>query len=639
MQGLHGEAPLVRRDGRPASAPPTDGTERASARAAVKEACYRAAGVVASEMDKCSAAAGACYQACGSAGTTADACLKERCRAVTKECLAGTGDSAEALAACEKRIGACVSECVKGIVSPLGGADCARCVRGLVEDRCMAGDAGSFSQESIDAVGGRIPRCRQAGNDCRIRCAGGQVGEASFRMLMPEPCRLKGLTDTTACRTYMESLFAGREGPEAAFAPLDFGKAFDPASFFPPPCVEAGVTEPEACAGLMKSSVAPRLPKECQEAGLDDPEDCRELFAGLAILPECREKGAKTQEECKATIVARNRPPDCVEAKAFDEESCRKLVQDAHLPKACREAGAKDERACGKVIFDKYGRPDACAGFDDFACRRLIESGKIKDGFLEKVEAGELPEKCAAQGARTFKDCDRLTRERTMPAECREAGVEEPEECRKLMEAKFFPKECVAAGVTDPEGCKAYLQAKYLPPECKAQGLGTCEECESYLRKKHLEPICEAQGLDDPAACEEFAYARLEEAVRCRGLDEAECALAVKGRHLGGILDAKDRLERIDERIREARGEGRTIDLGAPGEGSEGLRDILPCEARGRRRLAVLDSAAQVAVTEEDEIESAASAVLAYDADGDGITDDIEERHGLDRRQTPPPDA
>lgn len=647
--------------------PPTtsEPTDCASKCAAAKEACYAAAGGVASEMDQCSVAAGACYQACSSAGSAADVCLRERCWPVVKSCLAGTGDSPEALAACEKVIGQCASQCVKGTVTSLTASECVTYTCSLVEGRCMAGDAGSFSQESIAAAGGRIPRCQQAGNDCRVRCGGGQVGEVSFQTMMPEPCRRKGLTSPDACRKFMESLFAGGESPEAVFSPQDFEKTFDPASFFPPACLEAGVTEPEACAELMKSSFTLQLPKECQEAKMTEPEDCQALFVQRGLLPECREAGARTQEECKAIIVARNLPADCVEAKAFDEESCRKLVQDAYLPKACREAGAKDERACEKVIFDKYGRPDECAGLDDLGCRRLIEAGKVESDILEKIEANELPDRCVAAGAGTFEECDGLTRERTMPAECREAGVfspegcekhlfekykkqgeeqfraampaecreagvEEPEDCRKLMEAKFFPKECVEAGVTDSEGCKTYLQAKYLPPECKAQGLSTREECEAYLRKKHLEPICEAQGLDDRAACEEFAYARLGEAVRCRGLDEAECALAVKGRHLGGILDAKDRLERIDERIKEARGEGRTIDLGAPGEGPEGLRDILPFEARGRRRLAVIDSQAQVAVTEGDEIESASPVVLAYDADGDGITDDIEERHGLD---------
>lgn len=450
------------------------------------------------------------------------------------------------------------------------------------------------------------------------------------------------------------------------------------AALLPKPCIDQSITDPEACKELMirkfprKDALAADLPqflpKECFDAGITDPVACQARIKDRSVSPRCKEKGASTPELCAALVVADNLPAECKAKGVFYESDCRALIGEALIPQRCKDAGIADPEACGAMLLEKSGRPKECADLSAANCWAMVDAGKVdpdEAARLKEATRGDLTDACKELGAKDFSDCERMVRARYVPEECRKAGIfssdacdrhlfekyriadaavlgtaedcgdaaKDPEACRQKLEQRYFPRECAERGITDPAACKDALAARVIPDECRTAGMTSKDGCESLLRKKYLTQACAAQGITDAEACEEFAYGHMAGGIVCQGLDPEQCASAAKGRHLGDIMAVRKAGDELGKMIDEAAGPSGEIDLEALAARADDIgkrvMGVMPI-AGGRGRMRTVRAMRDVAVKDDDEVDAAAPAILAFDTDGDGVPDDIESRLGTD---------
>ncbi len=157
--------------------------------------------------------------------------------------------------------------------------------------------------------------------------------------------------------------------------------------------------------------------------------------------------------------------------------------------------------------------------------------------------------------------------------------------------ASALNAECAAAGIL-PERCASWLEAKYADDACTRAGITTKEACEKYLSDKAggVFPGCE--GLT-PEACD-----------------------AVKARATFGYLPAEDK-KKVDEIITTKK----------VGDAFAELGDAAPLLVAVR-----VEKKDEVKwwPSSKEEGQETAPGVIVFDADKDGLPDDVEKRLGTD---------
>jgi hypothetical protein len=460
--------------------------------------------------------------------------------------------------------------------------------------------------------------------------------------------------------------------------------------FMPPECIEAGITDMKDCKVMMFTL---NMPPECQKAGVSTPEECEKYMEQKYMPSECKRQGFTNMKECEQYLMKKHLPPECKQAGIDDMKECEKYLTNMYAPKICRDKGATNKAECERLVFQEYGRPDECKGLIDAECRRLIEEGKIQASDLMEKLNSDLPPKCIELGAKTFQECDRLAMEKNippeckeagaftrracekvmmekfgpgpdmMPRECQEAGITDPRECKKLMHARYFPQECKEAGIVDDEECKKFIARKHLPLECIEKGITAKEECEEVLREEVMAPECKEQGIFDEAACKQYMMEKYAKKVKCEGISDDECRIAISKRHLGQIVKKQKEFKEIKEGLDSVI--GKHLDLGheflglpaiqppagplaeeevpvSPPEGetqppatvvsrqAEKLKEILPVVLTAGISLLVVPTNEEAIISEDESIIQTLPAAVMFDDDADGIPNDIEERIGTD---------
>jgi len=460
-------------------------------------------------------------------------------------------------------------------------------------DRCT--DSATLEEHYCDAGkhNSEIKNCGDKYNCLEGRCVAAAVASpvaapeepkvvetaplVTTTVTLPEYCRLKGITTYEACKAAMIALSSNETEANTGTGTY---------------------VKPESEATTKSDEQTVYWPKVCIEKSITNPTECAKYVQSLAannstspILPdECVQNGLKTFEECKAYFIAKSILPQCREMGAKTEAECKALLAAQSMPELCREKGMLDDASCSKLIGARAA---------------------------EVV----VPEECRSAGYYTIEGCKQFLFTRVTP--------ETP-----TTQMPALPESCVKSGITDHEACAKYLAYSHLPFECLSQGLESTIACEEYLRGKHMAPACASQGIVDEVACREFVYGRMATHVTCGALTADQCAQSVKDRHLGRMMDANDKINEINERVKASVGDnGGWIDLDKlkeeGGDKHARMAEVLPFKSEDRRLLA-FKSQAQFSIGEDDTLSSAAGIIIAFDTDGDGLPDDMEKRHGLD---------
>ncbi len=456
----------------------------------------------------------------------------------------------------------------------------------------------------------------------------------------------EGLLDTKPASRIKE--FFNIEPKDEHF---DMGPEIDFENFMPYECQEAGITDPKECDRMMFSM---HMPPECQEAGVTSPEKCEQVMIQIYMPTACKEARVATKEECERIMMEKHMPSDCKEAGITDMNECETHMMKTYSPKVCQEAGAFTDADCEKIVFAAHGRPQECEGLLDAECRELVISGQVQDlEFMNKLN-NDLPPKCVELGAKTFEECDRLSMEKNIPTECKEAGaftrqacekvmmekytpspeflphdcqeagVTDPDECGRLMDAKYLPQECKDVGIDNHQECEIFLSQKYLPFECKEAGATTKEACEGLMKMKYMTPECKESGITDEYACERIMMNKYAKNIECEGISEDECQIAVSKRHLGMVVQKQKVFEGVRQELTPLIGKHIDIDSGQ----TEEIEKVLPLVPTDEVGLLIIPIEEEVVITEEENLIQTLPAAIMFDADQDGLPDDIEKNLG-----------
>lgn len=192
------------------------------------------------------------------------------------------------------------------------------------------------------------------------------------------------------------------------------------------------------------------------------------------------------------------------------------------------------------------------------------------------------------------------------------------QEIKNIISAQTISKECQEASLTSMSVCETFMREKYVPTECAKQGIATKEDCQKFMNQE---------------------YGRSKE---CENLDDASCAKLEREIILSDFIERKTLIKATQEikdivgkniEIKNINNEKQEIIIkSAPGQSIDNTRDfdaiknILPL-AKSNESMGLM-----VLGTKEikDDPTPTISAVLLLDNDGDGLTDEMENRFGTD---------
>lgn len=347
--------------------------------------------------------------------------------------------------------------------------------------------------------------------------------------------------------------------------------------YMPAPCREKNVTSIEACEKLM---IELHMPAECREANIGSEEGCKTYLESVNLPAPCREAGILTAHECERFLFEQHAPPECVAAGVTDERACEDYIFNQNAPDDCVEANVTNHDACRTYMFEKYGNAESIP-----------------------------PEK--------------------YPKECVEADVKTIDECEAVMQEKYAPKECRDHGITSGNMCAIYLNEKYMPKECKDANAMSRAECDRVMFEQYAPKECVEAGIHDVAECKEFMIEKYKPRVVCESGRANECDASLRERHIGTIVATQNRFEKV-------RVETKKLTEGSMGvaELERKLGDakvVIPLTGTTAKvRLAKAEES--IILERDDHLIQTAPAVLMIDSDGDGLTDDFENRLGTDPR-------
>ncbi len=369
-------------------------------------------------------------------------------------------------------------------------------------------------------------------------------------------------------------------------------------------CTTAGA-QTRACA----------LPGTCRDPGLENPAtsrsctppctkdawECGAWDACAAGGTQARTCALKT--DCPS--VETPKPPEsqkCVPACAEDVYSCtdwgtcvvQKVATSFAMSRACTRTTDCPGVDTPKPAETQACNPAATCPKDIWRCADWSECGR--DGTQARS--------CALE-----KDCPGA--DTPKPAEsqqCAPASVNEPADVNAPASSPVASEDVLAVmGAGD--------QAKTLSDECAKAGI-LPERCASWLKAKYADKSCAAAGIFNYASCEK----RLTDAnggtfPGCEGKTPGECA-AIKARVMLGYMP-DDTKKKVDDAVAS----GAPADaLAALGPSAGLVLALRPAKKDG--------SVWWPAVVGENGETS--SNMIVFDADKDGLLDDLERRLGTD---------
>ncbi len=375
----------------------------------------------------------------------------------------------------------------------------------------------------------------------------------------------------------------------------------------------------------------------------------------------------EAQESDETLALPHTKPSEeCQALGARTREECDKLLTSAFLPNICREKGIITKRACDTFLIELHDKPVECQNVTDSACRVLIEEKVVNDKAITNTIEETLPIYCKNLGANTISECDKIKDARLIPLFCREKGITSEEECKIHIDSEKLPKACKDAGAMTKEGCARILtlnpeekpeteseRIDLTPAICKEINI-THENCREIIVKQNIHPLCIEKGLKTQAECNRFHIENTlpNYCTEVAGFEDVStCTISLRGelREIvsceGGYRDAcKDRAEKdylgdwvLVKKEHEEKKEALNAFKNTATKKISTLPEDLQKEIRksisNDRPIYLHEAKGGVVINKKNKLISLADALIVLDDDGDGLSNELEERLGTDPLQ------
>jgi len=148
-----------------------------------------------------------------------------------------------------------------------------------------------------------------------------------------------------------------------------------------------------------------------------------------------------------------------------------------------------------------------------------------------------------------------------------------------------------------------------------------------------LENKCSQNGAASSEECKQYYLDKYAEKVNCRDMEDEECDSAIKDSHINEIVRAEKAYERISEEAENILGKsmtaGKLENLISRSNGKKVLDFNVPLKKK-ETEIKIIPSYESVILGKHDGLVLTAPIVAMLDSDGDGVSDDIENRLGTE---------
>ena len=192
---------------------------------------------------------------------------------------------------------------------------------------------------------------------------------------------------------------------------------------------------------------------------------------------------------------------------------------------------------------------------------------------------------------------------------------------------------CYDQGIEDEASCAKFRATMdLLDDTCIEQGIYEPAACEDYLYRIETDLECQENKIIDREDCKNYLLEKYGGQVDCQLEDRNLCNSILRNEYLSRLVSGS----RLSNNINKATDSllGRNV---STEELSQALTDngvnsskVLPLPASKDTKVLLARAQKEVVLEEEDKLTILNQAVIILDADGDGLSDDLEKYYGTE---------
>ncbi len=116
------------------------------------------------------------------------------------------------------------------------------------------------------------------------------------------------------------------------------------------------------------------------------------------------------------------------------------------------------------------------------------------------VDFLKIPVECREKNILDFKKCEIFLKK---PKICRDLNIQNRDECKNLVS---LPLECVEARIFDKKECAKYQYKKTIPDLCRKNNIKTQKECQEFIVLENLPKKCKEKGILNQNDCQNYIF-------------------------------------------------------------------------------------------------------------------------------------
>lgn len=380
--------------------------------------------------------------------------------------------------------------------------------------------------------------------------------------------------------------------------------------------------------------------------------------ARILATAECKFNGLSGQDECSAFLEKQDLPWECKALSIAAKKDCDSYLLQKNALALCGTTSPKAVLGCDDKLFSRYGLPDICSGLDSKDCIQTMEDDMlnsllfIPQSAINELRISKLTKDCKEAGAKNTNQCLAYLKKKYLPQECLDAGITNTSACQSKLAREYgAPGMCAGLGQDAcrnvalrgmPTDIKTIIASWQIPKECRESGNNSIIDCEMTIRAKYITDECRSKNLNSKKECREYMTEQIDAPAKCSDLSIRECRALVDGVILSELVDPKV-LAESESKIKKLIGTTLVIEYTEKNDMQifsvdSGMKSKLTSgDVKALKQVFPLDSNNTVtgisflpARSDIGQRNSVIGAVMVFDADGDGLTDEIEGRIASD---------
>jgi hypothetical protein len=197
-----------------------------------------------------------------------------------------------------------------------------------------------------------------------------------------------------------------------------------------------------------------------------------------------------------------------------------------------------------------------------------------------------------------------------------------------------FYSTCVEQGITDQDICMWFRATMdLLDPTCIEQGIYEALACEDYLFRIETDMECQDNDIIERESCKNYLLEKYGGQVDCQLDDMNLCNSILRNEYLNRLVSGQRLSDNINQAVDSLLGQNvstQHLSNTLEGSGIDSL-DVLPLTPNEETKVLIARAQKETVLEEKDKLTILNQAVIIFDTDGDGLSDDLEEYYGTEK--------